>query len=274
MRPWYASRPEGGQVTALAGLRARLAAGPPVIASFSIVPRVEVVEIAAAAGFDAVVLDREHGPVDVADLLPLVAAAHGAGIHAIVRVPANDAPMICAALDVGADAVLVPHVSSAEAAAAAIAAARHAPEGHRGVNPIVRAARYGADPAGFLAGANARVAVIAMIEGSEGVAASAEIVRTPGLDAVFVGPYDLSAALGIPGRTGAPEVVARIASIAAEAAAAGIACGTYAPTPDVARRWVDGGLRFVGLGFDTLHLLAGMRAAVDGVGLSGGSPAG
>lgn len=254
--------PAGAAV--LTGLRARLAQGPPVLASFSIVPRVEVVEIAAAAGFDAVVLDREHGPVDVSDLLPLVAAAHGAGIHAVVRVPANDGPMICAALDVGADGVLVPHVGSAAAAASAVAAARHAPEGHRGVNPIVRAAGYGADPGAFLAGANGRVAVIAMIEGAEGVAASAEIVRTPGLDAVFVGPYDLSAALGIPGETGAPEVVARIGSIAEEAAAAGIACGTYAPTPEVARRWIGAGLRFVGLGFDTGHLLAGMRAAVSG----------
>lgn len=246
----------------LTGLRARLRAGAPLLATFVIVPRVELVEIAAAAGFEAVVLDREHGPLATDDLIPLVAAARGAGIHAIVRVPENRAVEIGAALDSGADGVLVPHVASGAAAAAAVEAARFAPEGRRGVNPYVRAARYGVDVPGYLAGANAGAAVIAMIEGADGVAASREIVATPGLDAVFVGPYDLSAALGIPGRTGDPAVVEHVREIAGEAEAVGIASAVFAPTPEAARDWLDAGVRLVALSVDTHLALAGMRAAV------------
>lgn len=246
----------------LASLRARLRAEAPLLATFVIVPRVELVEIAAAAGFDAVVLDREHGPLANGHLIPLVAAAHGAGIHAIVRVPENRAVEIGAALDAGADGVLVPHVGTGAAAAAAVEAARFAPEGCRGVNPYVRAARYGRDVPGYLAGANAGAAVIAMIEGADGVLATPEIVATPGLDGVFVGPYDLSAALGIPGRTGDPAVAERVQAIAREAVAAGIASAVFAPTPEAARGWLDAGIRLVALSVDAQLALAGMRAAV------------
>jgi 2-keto-3-deoxy-L-rhamnonate aldolase RhmA len=154
------------------GLRLRLRDGPPLLATFVILPRPEIVEIAAEAGFEAVILDREHGSLGDGDLSGMVAAASGAGLHTIVRVQECRSKLVEAALDAGADGVLVPHVSSAAAATAAVDAARFAPEGRRGVNPYVRAARYGADPGAFLDHANERAACIAMIEGPAGLQAA------------------------------------------------------------------------------------------------------
>lgn len=249
----------------VSGLRARLRREEPLLTAFVIVPRVEMVEIAAEAGFDAVVLDQEHGPGATDQLIPLLAAARAAGIHAIVRVPENRAIAIGSVLDAGADGVLVPHVSSPAGARAAVAAARFAPEGSRGVNPAVRAGRYGADTPSYLAGANGGAAVLGMIEGLEAVEAAKEIVATEGLDGVFLGPFDLSAALGIPGQTASEEVVGRIRTVVGHATDAGIASAVFAPTAEAARSWIELGVRLVALGIDTRLALDGFRAAVSAV---------
>lgn len=231
-----------------------------VLATFVTLPRVEVVELVAVAGFDAVILDLEHGPFGVGALPPLVAAAHGQGLAAIVRVPDGRAQVIGAALDVGADAILVPHVTSAAGAGDAARAARFPPQGTRGANPWVRAAQYGAD-ARYLEDANERVAVIAMVEGREGLENLDAILDVEGVDAVFVGPVDLSSSLGLRGDTEHPSVVQLAADVIRRAAAAGVAPGIFAPTPSAAARWVQADARFVALGVDAGLMLAGLSAA-------------
>jgi 2-keto-3-deoxy-L-rhamnonate aldolase RhmA len=191
----------------------------------------------------------------------MVAAAGGAGLHTIVRVQECRSKLIEAALDAGADGVLVPHVSSAAAAALAVGAARFAPEGRRGVNPYVRAARYGADPPAFLAQANEGAACIAMIEGPDGLEAAGAIVATAGLDAVFVGPFDLSAALGLTGEVDHPRVIEAVLRVHKLATASGVATGAFAPTPEAARGWLDRGLQLIALSVDTRLVLDGMRRA-------------
>jgi 4-hydroxy-2-oxoheptanedioate aldolase len=243
-------------------LRRRLAGeGPALVTTFVIVPRVEIVEIAALAGFDAVILDQEHGPLGVELLPALVAAARGAGIFSIVRVPECRAKQIEAPLDLGADGVLVPHISSAADAALAVAAARFAPEGRRGANPYVRAASYSAD-ARFFAEANERAACLALVEGKEGVEAIDAILAVPGLDAVFVGPVDLSAALGVPGEPEHPAVVSMVRDVVERGRDLGVATAVFAPTPEAARRWLDLGVRLVALSVDTGLMLEGFRAAL------------
>ena len=243
-------------------LRTRLAGeGPPLVATFVIVPRVEIVELAALAGFDAVILDQEHGPIGVETLPPLVAAARGAGLTCLVRVPECRAKQIEAALDSGADGVLVPHVSSAEAAAETVAAARFAPEGRRGANPYVRAASYSANER-FFAEANERAACLALVEGTQGVRAIDEILAVPGLDAVFIGPVDLSAALGIPGQPEHPDVVETVRGLVEKGHGRGVATAVFAPTPEAARRWLGLGVRLVALSVDTGLILEGFRAAL------------
>lgn len=250
-------------------LRDRLRRGPPLLATFSIIASVEVVEMIGLAGFDAVILDMEHGPYGVQALGPLILAARARGLFPVARVRTNEASLIGAALDAGAAGVLVPQVPSADAALAAVSAARFAPEGSRGANPWVRAADFTAGPDWF-SRANQDVAVMVMIEGKEGVQAVPEVLNTPTLDAVFLGPVDLSHALGVPGQTEHPLVLERVERVVAQAAERGMAVAVFAPTPKAARRWLDRGVRFVAVGVDTAHVLAGFRAAITEV---GGGPA-
>jgi 4-hydroxy-2-oxoheptanedioate aldolase len=241
-------------------LRERLRQGKPMVATFSIVPSVEVVQIIALAGFEAVVLDTEHGPYGVESLVPLIAAAHARGAYAIVRVRENSPAWIGGALDAGADGIIVPQVGSRREAEAAVAAARFAPIGRRGANSWVGAADFSGD-AGWFAAANETVAVLVMIEGEEGVAAATEIIETPHLDGVFLGPVDLSHALGVPGQIDHPAVTGKIAEVVALARARGVATAVFAATPAGANAWFARGVGLVGLGVDTGHILAGLRAA-------------
>jgi len=232
------------------GLRPRLRSGEPCVGTFSLIPSPEVIEIIALAGFDFVIIDMEHGVYDLGGARAALTAAAAHGLRAIVRVPLLEPAVIGAALDIGADAVLVPHVSCGDDALRAVRAARFAPEGARGANPYVRGTGYGS-VSDWHAQANARIAVMVMIEGLEGIAAAPEILRTPGLDAVFLGPVDLSQAMGLPGQPGHPRVIAALESVAREAVAHGIATAVFAPDPDTARRWLKHDVRMVACGVDT-----------------------
>ena len=241
-------------------LRERLRAGDPVIALFSVIPVPAISELAAHAGFDAIVLDMEHGPIGPESLDCLVPVARAAGIYPLIRVRENDPSLIGAALDVGAAGVVIPQVNSGESAAAAVAAARFSPLGERGANPYVRSARYsgGRD---YFARANDESAVIVMIEGKAGIAALDDILAVPSLDAIFVGPFDLSQSLGVPGETDHPIVVDKMKEIVARAALRQIAAGVFAPTAEAATRWRALGVRFISLGFDSALALDGFRRA-------------
>src|SRR3954465_3533326 len=124
----------------------RIRTGKPLITTFSMIASPIIVELLAKAGFEAVVLDMEHGPLSFDVLNNLIPAARAAGIYPIVRGKTNEASLISSALDVGAAGVLVPQIDSAAAAEAVVKASRFAPLGHRGVNPYTRAAGYHAKP--------------------------------------------------------------------------------------------------------------------------------
>ncbi|WP_102958173.1 HpcH/HpaI aldolase family protein [Mangrovicella endophytica] len=245
-------------------LRQRLRDSEPLLATFSILRSAESVEIVALAGFDAIILDLEHGPYGVETLGPLILAAHARGIHAIARVLKNDAAMIGAVLDAGADGVLVPQVSTPTEAQAVVAAARFAPEGARGANSWVRAAGFNGTPEWF-ARANAEVAVIVMIEGRTGADNAEAIMATPSLDGVFLGPVDLSHALGVPGQIDHPLVLDKMTGVIDEAKRHSLATAVFAPTPQGARRWMELGVRLVACGVDTGHLFQALRSAAAAV---------
>jgi 4-hydroxy-2-oxoheptanedioate aldolase len=233
-----------------AGLRARLRSGDLMVGTFSLVPAPEVIELIAIAGFDFVIIDMEHGPYDLGSTRAAVVAAQGRGLPAVVRIARPEPALIGLVLDLGSDGVLVPHVSSAAVAREVIRAARFAPEGARGANPYVRAAGYGATR-GWFARANRDVAVMMMIEGEEGVNATSQIARLPGVDALFLGPVDLSHALGVPGRPDHPRVVARLEEAARHAAEEGVATAVFTPEPQGVAAWRRRGVRMVACGVDT-----------------------
>ena len=237
----------------------RLRTGAPLIATFSMIASPIIVELLAQAGFEAVVLDMEHGPLGIEDLNILIPVSRAAGIYPIVRVRTSEASLIGAALDVGAAGILVPQVDSGPSAAAVVSAARFAPLGLRGVNPYTRAAGYNASREWY-ARANAEVAVLVMVEGNAGVLALPEILDTPGIDGIFIGPYDLSQALGVAGQLDHPTVLATVEQIVTAASKRNLATAVFAPTPPLALRWIELGVRLVAAGFDTAMVLDGFRA--------------
>lgn len=235
-------------------------------AIFSIVPSPTVVEILAVAGFDAVIIDMEHGPTSLGDLTPLVMAAETGGAYPIVRVSECSDHVIGAALDIGAAAVLVPQVGSAEEARRAVSAARYAPEGSRGVNPWTRAARYGRT-ADWTSVSNQNVAVIVMIEGREGLNQLDEILGVPGLDGIFLGPVDMAHSLGLSGQPEHPDVVAAIRDAADRAGRRGVAVGVFARDAEKANGWIGQGPTFLAVSEDTAAIREAVTAIRDGIGI-------
>ncbi|MFT5223543.1 MAG: 2-keto-3-deoxy-L-rhamnonate aldolase RhmA [Glaciecola sp.] len=231
-----------------------------MLATFVMIPRIEIVELLGANGFDAVVLDLEHGPLEVADLAGLSAAAQRSGMFAIARLASDDESTIARALDSGVDGVVVPHVGSAEAAAHVVSSGRFPPVGHRSLNPFVRGARYGLGDEAGRDPANNRAAIIAMLEGADALRNLDAICATVGLDALFVGPVDLSAALGVPGQPEHPTVVEAVQDVFRRLATAGVAGGIYAHTPEAAYRWAAAGASLTALSADIAMVAQGFAA--------------
>ncbi len=246
---------------ALVSLRERLKSGPPLIATFSIIPAIEVVELVALAGFDAIILDLEHGAHGSEALGPLILAARARGIYPLVRVRSSEPTEIGAALDAGAAGVIVPQIGSLGEAERAVKAARFAPDGNRGANPFVRAADYSGRLEWF-AEANRDVAILLMIEGQSALLAAKEIASLPHLDGIFIGPMDLSHALGVPGEMGHATVVEAIRSVIAACKSAGITAGIFSGTPDAAKRWISEGVTLTGVSADTITFLRALKKLV------------
>lgn len=243
----------------LVSLRAALAdPDRRLVATFVLVPRIEVVESLAYAGFDALVLDLEHAPIAPGDLPALVAAGHGAGAYVLARLGDRSPSTVGQVLDTGVDGVVVPHVGSAAEARTVVAAGRYPPDGERSLNPYVRAAAYQGGES-FTNDANAAVAVLVMVEGRDGIEALDEIAAVPGVDAVFVGPVDLSAALGRVGQPEHPEVVATVEKLLGHLADMDVASAIYCPTPAAAHHWQRHGVRLLVLSADVAMAFSGYR---------------
>jgi 2-keto-3-deoxy-L-rhamnonate aldolase RhmA len=170
-----------------------------------------------------------------------------------VRVPANDDVWIKKALDIGAAGVLVPLVNTAAVAAQVARACKYAPAGTRGMG-LARAHRYGAGFQDYVAQANDRVAVIVQAEHIEAVEHIEAIVRVPGIDAIFVGPYDLSASMGKPGEVSDPDVQAAIRRVRDVTLAAGVRLGIYCSDAEAARSYVRQGYTLIGMSTDLNYL--------------------
>ena len=231
----------------------KLAGEVPVVGTWVTLGDPSAMEILAQAGFDFLLIDAEHAPVGDETLRNLLIAGKGSGTELLVRVPWNDPIRIKIVLDLGADGVMVPMVNSAEEARRAVAACKYPPEGSRSVGAW-RPSRYYEDDRGYVMRANAEVAVLIQIEHIRAVEALGEILRTPDIDAVFIGPADLTASLGLLPETRHPEVQAAIERIAAGCSSAGVPFGTDADTSDDVRRLAGLGARLFTTGIDTRFL--------------------
>lgn len=239
--------------------RARLRRRERLIGSIVSMAAPETTEILAASGQDWLFIDGEHGPLGPLDLQRMIIGAHG--VPCVVRPPNHSETEIKRALDVGAAGILVPQVNTAEQAAAIVAAAKFPPMGRRGVG-VSRANGYGYGVGPYVARANEETAVIVQAEHIDAVRQIEEIVKVPGLDAIFVGPYDLSASMGKVGQLDDPEVVAAVAHVAKTALAAGLALGYFATSPSAVAPRIAEGFTLLACGVDTLFLRQGAESMV------------
>lgn len=223
-----------------------------------------IAEILAQAGFAWLVIDLEHTVIGIEAVQPLIQVIELSGCCPLVRLSANDPVQAKRVLDAGAHGVIVPSINSAEEARRAVAAVKYPPQGTRGVG-LARAQGYGARFAEYLEEADAYSIVIPMIENRDAVDDIEAIVRTPGVDAVFIGPYDLSASYGVAGQMDHPRMRDAMARILKAANAAGISSGLHVvqpPVTQVADRIAEG-FRFIAYGTDMLFLVHQARRAVE-----------
>ena len=206
-------------------------------------------EIMGGLGFDWLCIDLQHGLLDYQDLAHMLPAISTGDTTPLVRVPWNEPYEIMKALDAGAYGVIVPMVNNREEAELAVAACRYPPDGNRSFGPI-RAAVYGGR--GYAAEANGQIACIAMIETAEGIEKLDEIVSTPGLDGVYIGPSDLALALGLSpiGDNEDPRHAETVLRIRDACRANGVAAGIHTSSVEFTRRYLDLGFNLVTLGSD------------------------
>ncbi|WP_207478854.1 HpcH/HpaI aldolase family protein [Arenibaculum pallidiluteum] len=187
-------------------VKGRLRAGDPSIGCWLSLGSAAAAEVVAATGYDFAVIDHEHGPGTLADGLAMLRALRQTPCTGVVRVPSNDAVYIKRVLDLGAEGVMVPSIDTPEQARAAVAACLYPPRGARGAAyGVVRASAYGTAE-DYAARADDELLVILQIESAAAVEAVPDIAAVPGIDALFLGPYDLSGSIGKLGRFDDPEV--------------------------------------------------------------------
>lgn len=220
------------------------------------------VESAGYAGYDFVLLDMEHGPGTYENLQNLIRAANVSGVMPVVRVPRGSDIWIDQALDVGAGAVMVPQVDTPQQVKAAISAAKFSPLGSRGTNRFVRSAAYNAIPGSEYFRQAQDTMVIIQAEGKGFLEHADEIFAVPGIDIVFVGPYDLSSSLGLIGQIEHPEVEKVVRQLVEKASAYGVKIGCFADTPQMARKWRDMGIKFIGYSCDTAIFMNAAKADI------------
>jgi 4-hydroxy-2-oxoheptanedioate aldolase len=219
-------------------------------------------EVMARQGLDALVVDMQHGTTTMSEVLPMLQAISQTDTVPVVRVPWNDPATIMKALDLGAYGIIVPLVNTAEDAAKAVAACRYPPVGLRSSGPV-RAVHYGGSD--YLAQANDEVVLMAMIETKEGLANLDAICATPGLDAVYIGPSDLSFALGLDPRGDNPDPLhlATCDQIRDAAHKHGIKACMHCASAAFAAGAVKRGFDLVMLTSDLACMIAGVRRQLD-----------
>ncbi len=232
-----------------------------------------VAEAIGSAGFDWGVIDMEHTPLDLMDLVHMLQAVGNTRMAPLVRVPWNDTVFVKRVLDAGAHSLLFPFIENADEARKAVAATRYAPEGVRGMAGMSRASRFGTVPNHFKQ-ANANVCAVLQMETTASIAQLEEIAAVPGVGALFVGPGDLSGSMGHVGNLTHPQVMDQMSSAAQRANKLGMPIGTVGGTPEVVAQYRAMGYDFVAVASDLGLLMRAAQAAAQALrAIDGAAPA-
>ena len=237
-------------------VREQLARGQTVLNGWSVIPGGFLAEVMASLGWDSLTIDMQHGMIGYPDMLAMLQAISTTPLTPLVRLAANDATLVGQALDAGAMGVICPLVNTADDAARFVAACRYPPHGIRS-SGATRAMIYAGFDYGMVA--ESQLLKFAMIETRDALDNLAAIAATPGLDGLYVGPSDLSLALG--GTQGfdkdEPHMLDAYRAIAAACAANGLTAGIHTASPAFAARMAELGFRFITLVGDFNFIMAG-----------------
>lgn len=214
-------------------------------------------EMMADCGFDWMMFDTEHSPMDAVSLLPLLQAVAPYPVTPIVRPTHLDAAEIKKLLDIGAQTILVPYVQTPEEAAEAVAAVTYPPEGIRGVAGLTRATRFATIP-GYHRKAREEICLLVQVETRSAMERIEEIAAVPGVDGIFIGPADLAASLGYPGEPNHPEVTKAVLESIRRIRAAGLPPGILTLSPEVREQAIEAGAVFVAGHLDLAALRKGL----------------
>ena len=216
-------------------------------------------EILGKSGFDWILFDSEHSPVEIAGLLPLLQAASSGPASSVVRPAWNDPVLIKRILDIGAQTVLLPFVQTSEEAHRAVQSCRYSPDGRRGVSGTTRASDYGRT-SDYLKTAAKQICVLIQVETGEALGQLEQIAGVSGVDGVFIGPSDLSASMGHLGNPAHADVQAAIKGAVDPIRAAGKAAGILATSVPDAKRYLEWGYQFVACNVDVRIFVQGLDA--------------
>lgn len=246
-------------------LKRKLNRGEVVLGLFTNCAYPAFIEICGHAGFDFAVIDLEHGPLHPLIAEDLCRAADCVGLSPIIRVGKNDSLQIQRALDIGSAGVQVPQVETKADAEAVVKSAKFHPLGTRGLSFCTRAGVYGAAGAQITDQLNAESLVVIQVEGIRGVENLAEIVSLPHIDVIFIGPYDLSQSLGIPGQVRDPRVIDLMHKCITTIRSANKIPGTFADNPEIAQQWIDAGIGYITIGVDVGIFLRACQGLVKAI---------
>jgi len=245
-------------------LKKKLQAGEVVVGPFSIIPSMPMVESLGQAGMDFLIIDTEHGPIDMESAQDMCIAADAGGVAPIIRVGGIDEWMILRALDIGSAGVQVPQINTIADAKAVVNAAKYDPVGERGLSVFTRAGDYYAnDGVDHTNKQNDDTTVVVHIEGQTGLNNLDEIMTVDGIDVLFLGPYDISQSLGMPGDVRSKTVEDALRKAASDARAQGRAVGSYAKDVDMGKWLLDIGVQYLSIKVDAIIYMQACRTMVE-----------
>ena len=226
-----------------------------------------ITEMACRMGFDWIVIDAEHGYLDMKNVMEHIRVANLSNTTILVRIAEIQEGLIKRIMDIGADGIVVPQVRTAEDVATAVRYTKYPPEGKRGIG-AERSTRWGQGILQCVPRANQNSLVVPMMETVQAGDAIEEILDVPGVDAMLFGGHDYSASAGYPGTASEPQVIDRIMEVQRRIRARQVPCGIVVfEREDIARRREEG-FRMIGLGFDTTLLIQAASQALETAGRS------
>lgn len=243
-------------------IKARLKAGGHVFGTWSMLASSAVMNVIGQAGLDFIVIDMEHGPMSFGTAENQIYATEAAGSTPIIRLGEGSEPTILHALEIGTQALLVSHVSTADEARRIVRAAKYYPDGDRGLSPFTRNHGYSdVNLAAKLRYANEQMFIGVLVEGEEGIRNLEQIAGVPGLDMVYLGVYDMSQSVGVPGELSHPKVIKIVRECVQTIEAKGLAAGSVARDKDYLKLLFEAGFRFISYRVDCAILRDGFETA-------------